>query len=514
MKKIYSTVGFTALLAILFLPVGSQPSSAAESGQRTIAALAAATTSTVFAETSYQSSGGYNFDNGSFWYRDGYPYANQNTWAQGGWGVSSDPNYGTNHPNNCQGNIDPEGVCFATGDVNGQYAPHGGGYVCGWYSCWYNSPYYYYDYGQRGYMQSGGTLAGASNPQAYRVFFTADNPSYYPSGIQENVNLKDIYAGGWRLCFSGNFSDSRTRVSDIEALCNGNFTIMGGSYSDPHIQAPTASSPLLSVTSDGSIAASWQIHNIDGLSIDSGTAQLTDNESGFAYQCELGSFDSTQIDSSIGCLFNAPERHHYSLAMTFNSGIFGSLNADSISDQLVISNDFQVVPYLYVTKVASQLPVCIYHGPSNRIAMIKVGAQTLNVQTDGSGYGCASFLMPEKPGRFTVKGIFKKQMTTPVYVYTPTFKFGYKSGKNPVFSLESKTLPATAHVVLSLTSRATGQSQNLTGFVTQDMKSMKLIGNLSAFQDTYDLIATVNGVFHVSAVIDVVPTFAAGGLRK
>lgn len=78
-------------------------------------------------------------------------------------------------------------------------------------------------------MKNGGTLGTSENPDAYRVFFTSDNPTYYPSGPQHNVPIVDVLKGGWRLCWSGKYSEN-SAVSSIQSACNGSYTIMAGSY--------------------------------------------------------------------------------------------------------------------------------------------------------------------------------------------------------------------------------------------------------------------------------------------
>jgi hypothetical protein len=115
---------FTSTLLILGIIAAPGFSSAAQAdtaGLRTINTLAAASSATVFAETSYGAYGGYNVENGSYWYRDGYPYPEEKGFNQGGWGFSGSQSYGSYHPNNCHGNIDPNGLCFETGDVNGYH---------------------------------------------------------------------------------------------------------------------------------------------------------------------------------------------------------------------------------------------------------------------------------------------------------------------------------------------------------------------------------------------------------
>jgi len=257
---------FSSSLLVLGILVSPGLSTAAQSETnepRTIHTLAAATSATVFAETSYGAYGGYNLENGSYWYRDGYPYPVEKGFNQGGWGFSGSQSYGSYHPNNCHANIDPNGLCFETGDVKGyhdqerqiEWCPFGGrpeycknpnwanpiyenyGYCTA--NCGDYSGYNYFRYGgyidkgwangSRGNVKNGGTLGTAENPDAYRVFFTSDNPAYYPSGPQHDVPIIDVLGGGWRLCWSGKYSESSAVVS-IQAACKGSYTIMAGSY--------------------------------------------------------------------------------------------------------------------------------------------------------------------------------------------------------------------------------------------------------------------------------------------
>jgi hypothetical protein len=544
MKSLKSFVAVIALaLGLITAPQAIQSANADQAGVRTIKTLAAASTSTVFAETSYGAYGGYNYENGSYWYRDGYPYPSQQGWNQGGWGVSWDVGFGTYHPNNCHGNVDPNGLCFETGDPDGyhdtgydrQWCPQGNSSYCTWsygynqYGYGYN-PYrgygywYYRDvyrdnwfYGSRGVLKSGGSLGSVEYPYAYRAFFTSDEPTYYPEGIQHDVKISDIYAGGWRLCWSGRYSDNRASVSDIQNVCTGAFTIMAGSYEDPAIQRPAATTPSVSVDNNGKISASWNMHNPDALAVGNAVGKLTDLETGFESQCQasMDTYDTTQIDNTIGCTFtSSPPQHHYSLTMTFHSDLFGTLSGDTISDQLVMSTEFQAFPSQTVATVATQMPVCVYHGPSNRIVILRVGVQTINVRTDESGFGCISLLLPEKSGKLAIRAIFGKKTTNFSYVYMPSFKFSYKGGKAPYFTLESKNLPLNANVQLTTSSRTKGTSQNISRFTPLDMKPFKITNNVDVSPDTFDLAVSVNGTPHTSAVLDVTPRVAAGGIRK
>lgn len=251
------------ILGIIAAPGFSSSAQADTAGLRRIHTLAAASSATVFAETSYGAYGGYNVENGSYWYRDGYPYPEEKGFNQGGWGFSGSQSYGSYHPNNCHGNIDPNGLCFETGDVNGyhdqvrqiEWCPFGNrpeycknpnwanplydnyGYCT--VSCGYNWGYNWFRYagyidkgwanGSRGFVKNGGTLGTSENPDAYRVFFTSDNPTYYPSGPQQNVPIVDVLKGGWKICWSGRYTEN-VAVSSIQSSCNGSFTIMAGSY--------------------------------------------------------------------------------------------------------------------------------------------------------------------------------------------------------------------------------------------------------------------------------------------
>ncbi|NBT48384.1 MAG: hypothetical protein EBT07_11340, partial [Actinobacteria bacterium] len=298
---------FTALLLITTLIAGPGFSSIAQAegdSAKRIDTLAAATTATVFAETSYQAYGGYNFENGTYWYRDGYPYPGQDRWNEGGWGFTATENYGSYHPDNCNSNIDPDGLCFMTGDRHGYYAPHTY-WWCGWYNC-YQGTNWYWDYGQRGYIQNGGNLNGQvySDSSVRRVFYTSNNPSYYPSGPQHNVEVKDIIRGGWTQCWLGSFDDQRTYVEDIKNSCTGEYTIMAASTMDPVLSAPEAQYSAL-VASGDFVKTTFTLHNPDLISMNSITAKLTDAASGKEYLCsvDISNLDVTQVDAPLECIF-------------------------------------------------------------------------------------------------------------------------------------------------------------------------------------------------------------------
>jgi len=248
---------------------------ASPSGEPRIDRLAAGASSTVFARTYY--GGPYNSvnENGSWWYRNGYPYPGN----QGGWGFSDDASTGDTHWAYCSDGEDAKGVCFTSGDPNSillqqpnkirkyctwdgvgtfdkSQGSAGGGGVA--YTCWnygYGTvddtclrpnwcPLYWYKLvdsytevwqnGSDDVIRAGGTLGGANTVDAYRVFFSADNPTYYPYGPQSDVPLDQIYGGGWSLCWVGRYSDFRTPVNEIKSSCNQQYVIMAGSYADPH----------------------------------------------------------------------------------------------------------------------------------------------------------------------------------------------------------------------------------------------------------------------------------------
>jgi hypothetical protein len=200
--------------------------------------------------------------------------------------------------------------------------------------------------------------------------------------------------------------------------------------------------------------------------------------------------------------------------MRFDSDFFGTINADPIDQQLVMDDKIQAIANVSVAQVSTQVPVCVYHGPSSRTVVIRVGNQAMNMRTDSSGYGCMSFLMPENPGKVSVRVVYAKKTSIFTYVYIPSFKFNYKGGRSPVFTLDSKYLPAHSNVTMWATSRATGESRSFVQFTPQDMKSFKMTGSVPLLLDTFDLSVSANGANHASAILDVVPTVVAGGLRK
>jgi hypothetical protein len=250
----FSIILSSLLLSAICLSATSTPGVNADTAVKpTIDRLAAATSSTVFAQTHYGTAFNPIFANGSFWNRDGFPYPKKA--GDAGWGFSANRwSCDFNYP-------DPEGMCFSTGDSLGSLNLHRKIEYCpyGWWDC-YNWGFgelvctqrqpdgfcigtiyariennYVWENGADGFLQSGGTLGADKNPDANRVFFSSDNPSYYPSGPQSDVPLDDIYNGGWSLCWVGKYSDPRTSVGDIASSCNQKYVIMAGSYVDPHL---------------------------------------------------------------------------------------------------------------------------------------------------------------------------------------------------------------------------------------------------------------------------------------
>ena len=546
---------FTSTLLVLGIIVapGLSQAQADTNEPRTIHTLAAAPTATVFAETSYGAYGGYNVENGSYWYRDGYPYPGEIGNNQGGWGFSDSEDYGSYHPSNCHGNIDPNGLCFETGDPNGyrdfyqQDCPwNGHGVLCpnnGYYNTKYAYGYHFYngcywcgygwywgDYGSytqyyknvengwtngsRGHVKSGGTLGQVENPNAYRAFFTSDDPSYYPSGVQHDVSILDIYEGGWTLCWSGNYNDHNA-VESIQSACNGEYTIMAGSYEDPHIQQPTVSNPTMSA-SEGLVTSTWTVTDRDQVEMTNGVGIITDLESGHQFTCEIDmAVDMSEVENTVGCSFeDSMLQHHYSLSMSFEAFSFGTITGGEMSDKLVMTDEFQVIPTRLIAQVSHEAEVCVYNAPASKTVMIKVDRQLRNIRTDSNGYACASYLMPEKASKQVVKASYGKIKSLESIIYMPIYKFVYRGGKTPKMTLETKGLPKFARVELSRVSRLSGTEVKSQWDTTEAIKSAKFLMNVPLQPDTYDLYVTLNKAQHPGAVLQVISQSAGGGIRN
>lgn len=56
----------------------------------------------------------------------------------------------------------------------------------------------------------------------------AEEPSYYPTGPQANINLESVTSGGWTLCFSETWAQTGTSVNQIKEDCAGDYIILTG----------------------------------------------------------------------------------------------------------------------------------------------------------------------------------------------------------------------------------------------------------------------------------------------
>jgi|GEM_PF-7000761 len=539
----------TSGLLVLGLIVSPGASTAAESdvqGLRTIRTLAAATSATVFAETSYGSYGGFILENGSYWYRDGYPYPGEIGQNQGGWGFSESENFGSYHPNNCHSNIDPNGLCFETGDANGYHdysnrievCPHYGG---NWYPCtyWnyggYNSygyvfdPYrgywgyfYYRNYsydngwinGSRGHVKSGGTLGQVENPNAYRVFFNSDDPSYYPSGIQHDVPLLDIYDSGWTLCWSGSYN-SQSAVEEIKSACKGTYTIMAGSYENPEIQSPSVSNPTMTAK-NGLVAASWTVTNRDQVEMSNGIGRITDLESGKQFTCNIEMVnDPSKTEDTVGCSFaDSMLQHRYSLSMSVDAENFDRITGGEIEDKLVITDEFQVVPTRLIGKASQDAEVCVHHAVPDKIVSVRVGPQNRNIRTDSNGHACATYLLPAKASKQTVTAFYGKVKSISSLIYMPVHSFTFKGGKTPKLALNVRGLPKFASVEMRQVSRSSGAHAQLLGETAVSLNLASFIMNVPLQPDTYDIHVFFNKNQHSGTALEVVSKQAGGGLRN
>lgn len=272
MKRLVIPVALLVTLVSAFSSFTFGVENAMASSVPSIARLAAASSATVFAQTSYGSPSNSTEENGSWWYRDGYPYPG----GQNGWGFSNDKSVGEYHPGNCPAGDDFEGICFRSGDANSTTRQQAikVRFWCTWdgsgtydksqrsgtyYQCMNNGfyledrtcvrenwcPAYWYKLvdsfteswvgGEDNFIQAGGTIGGAETQLAYRAFFSSDSPTYFPFGPQKDVPLERIYRGGWSLCWVGQYSDQRTSITEIQSSCDKKFVIMSASYIDPHI---------------------------------------------------------------------------------------------------------------------------------------------------------------------------------------------------------------------------------------------------------------------------------------
>jgi len=520
MRSIKLILTVPALILASLTPFTVQSANATGPVSKTIGTLAVATRGTVFAETSYGAYGGYNIENGTYWYRDGQPYSGSfeggpgSDWNLGGWGFSGSSLYGTYHPGNCSGFSDVSGLCFSNGDANRSLS-----FLCGWWSpsgqtC-LNIYRYYWSRGQRGVIQSGGQLNGqyVNSPEVFRYFFEADNPAYYPSGPQHDVPLSTIYKGGWSLCWSGTYDDLRTVVADIQQDCNGAYTMMAGSYFDSTVTKPTISKSSLVAVNDN-VVAELTLQNPDNLSISKFEATLTDLQSGKSFSCVDQSQGMDLAESKVNCAFPGSQLgHRYDLSVNLQSELFND-NLPLISNQLVINNDFQVVPESEIGLPAKVTNVCAYHAAPRKIVALKVGRQTMNTLTDDSGYGCSSFLLPEKPGRQLLKATFGRISTKLNYLYMPDVKFSFRGGPKPKVQLDARSLPANAQITVSKISRSTQVKEERKQSTLTPMSAARVAMDLARKSEVFDLRVQVNGIDFLTSVLTIGDLASQGNITN
>jgi hypothetical protein len=87
------------------------------------------------------------------------------------------------------------------------------------------------------------TFLNDSTTTVKEIWQSDTKPSYYPPGIQQNVNVSDIATGGWTLCYSANYGDVLPTRNDLRALCSGTYILLAGGYRTGQEPTPTLTLP-------------------------------------------------------------------------------------------------------------------------------------------------------------------------------------------------------------------------------------------------------------------------------
>jgi hypothetical protein len=225
--------------------------------------------------------------------------------------------------------------------------------------------------------------------------------------------------------------------------------------------------------------------------------------------------DISQASSKVFCVFpNSILQHRYSLVMSFDAGNLGTITGGEISNQLVINDQFQVVPTKWIGQLSSDAEVCVYNAVANKTISVRVGTEVKNILTDPAGKACITYLMPNKGNRLLVKANYGRIKSIESAIYLPNYRLSYRGGKAPKVILEARGLPVYSHLRVAMVARSNG-AQTTGSLESPDaLKYTKSILNVPVAPEIYDVFLYINGVQTSAGVLDVSARTVGGGFRN
>ncbi|NDB18830.1 MAG: hypothetical protein EB027_06175, partial [Actinobacteria bacterium] len=177
----------------------------------------------------------------------------------------------------------PAGMAISqnSADVTGIFsgAPYGLGQRLSWHTN---------DTGFRGGWRAGSYVWLNGSSDTWRVMYTSDNPTYYPSGPRNNVSQQALADGGWTLCFAEVYGTYGSSIQGAFDGCQGDYLLVGGiaGIETNLPSAPSAPTAVTATAGNGKVTVSWStpsdigFQQVTGYSVSDGNGHgcTTDGE--------------------------------------------------------------------------------------------------------------------------------------------------------------------------------------------------------------------------------------------
>ncbi|NBU31439.1 MAG: fibronectin type III domain-containing protein, partial [Actinobacteria bacterium] len=200
---------------------------------------------------------------------------------------------------------------------------------------------------------------------AWRAIYTSDEPTYYPSGPQNNVAQSTITDGGWTLCFAQPY-DSTAVIREVFDACGGAYLLVGGiaGHEGPDATAPDAPTAVTATAGDGQATVSWTAPaNNGGADIDTYQVEAVGAEAG----CQAQAPATTCIVTGL------PNLQKFTFTVTAHNSVGTSVASGASTAVWTHSGDFQVFVEKSTIALGDSTVVHVWGATPGKPVTLRVG---------------------------------------------------------------------------------------------------------------------------------------------
>ena len=377
-------------------------------------------------------------------------------------------------------------------------------------------------FGQRlsWHMSSTGTFHGGwragshvwlnDSQDAWRAIYTADKPTYYPSGPQNNVAQAAITNGGWTLCFAEPYGTEGSVINDVFAACGGKYLLVGGiaGYETPEAVATAAPDAPTAVTATGGDAlatVAWTAPaNNGGADIDSYRVKAV----GFEAGCQA------QAPATTCTVTGLPQNGKWTFTVTAHNSVGDSVPSDASNAVWTHDGCFQSFPEKSTIALGDSTVIHVWNALANKAVVVRIGGRKFAETADANGEAVITYTADGSAGAANLVG--KRVTVIPVgqldnhrcrggyFLYIPKLTMRAKFRQGGPIQAVVRSVEIFSQVSFRVTDLADGTTRTVCEFEADDSGKVTCAGTADR-AGNFKLAVFVDGVQMAGTTFTVTP---------